>query len=479
MSRLDRYILREHNGPFWFALVVITLVLIVDFVPDVVSMVISKGLATGVIIQVFVLNLAWMLALSVPMAVLSGTLMAFGRLASDSEILAMKASGVSLYRIIAPVLLLSVVLGVALVEFNNEVLPDANHQARLLMSDIRRKRPTLDLKSNVMEDRIAGYHLLIKSIDQKTSAIADVTIFDQKDQGAPRTVVAKSGVMNYSPDGRTLILKLSNGEIHEVDPIDARKYRRTAFEEQTFYLGGVEDELTRTSSDYRTDREKSSAQMREDIAVWQQAIIPHRKEINRVCSTTVSALFLKAPESAVPEISLPLADGAFMPAADSAVARQRALDRAHRVGSLLQREEAAITNQERLINQYLIEIYKKYSIPAACVVFVLIGCPLGVRARRGGFGVGIGVSLGLFLIYWAFLIGGEELADREFISPFMAMWSADLLIGLVGLILLWSVTSEIVLTPRAIWERLTGSLARPQMQIRGGSAPNSRIGVSP
>jgi lipopolysaccharide export system permease protein len=285
--------------------------------------------------------------------------------------------------------------------------------------------------------------------------------------------------MNYSPDGRTLILKLSNGEIHEVDPIDARKYRRTAFEEQTFYLGGVEDELTRTSSDYRTDREKSSAQMREDIAVWQQAIIPHRKEINRVCSTTVSALFLKAPESAVPEISLPLADGAFMPAADSAVARQRALDRAHRVGSLLQREEAAITNQERLINQYLIEIYKKYSIPAACVVFVLIGCPLGVRARRGGFGVGIGVSLGLFLIYWAFLIGGEELADREFISPFMAMWSADLLIGLVGLILLWSVTSEIVLTPRAIWERLTGSLARPQMQIRGGSAPNSRIGMSP
>jgi lipopolysaccharide export system permease protein len=316
VRRFDRYILREHNGPFWFALVVITLVLVIDFVPDVVSMVISKGLATSVIIQVFVLNLSWMLALSVPMAVLSGTLMAFGRLSSDSEILAMKASGVSLYRIIAPILLLSAVLGTALVEFNNEVLPDANHQARLLMSDIRRKRPTLDLKPNVMEDRIPGYHLLIKSMDQKTSAIAGVTIFDQKDQGAPRTVVAKTGVMNYSADGRTLILRLSDGEIHEVDPADPRKYRRTAFQQQVFYLGGVEDEWSRTSSDYRTDREKSSAQMREDIAAWRQAIVPHRGEINRVCSTMVSALLLTAPATAVSDVSLPLADVTFQPSGD-------------------------------------------------------------------------------------------------------------------------------------------------------------------
>lgn len=478
VSRLDRYILREHNGPFWFALVVITLVLIVDFVPEVVSMVISKGLAAGVIIQVFVLNLAWMLALSVPMAVLSGTLMAFGRLSSDSEILAMKASGVSLYRIIAPVLLLSAIIGVGLVEFNNEVLPDANHQARLLMSDIRRKRPTLDLKPNVIEDRIPGYHLLIKSIDQKTSAIADITIFDQQDRGAPRTVVAKTGIMNYSADGRTLILKLKDGEIHEVDPSDARKYRRTAFQEQTFYLGGVEDEWSRTSSDHRTDREKSSALMKEDIATWRQSIGPHFAEINRVCSTMVAAVLLEAPSEAASDVSLPLQEPGFTPAGDSTAARQRALDRVHRVTSLIQREEAGIDSQERLINQYLIEIYKKYSIPAACVVFVLIGCPLGVRARRGGFGVGIGVSIGLFLVYWAFLIGGEELADREIITPFMAMWSADILIGFIGLILLWSVNNEIQLAPRQLIGYLTRRSSAPFSPVPAPGETPSRVGSS-
>src|SRR5512143_1816833 len=156
MTRLDRYILHEHLGPFLFALVVITLVLIVDFVPHVVNMVVSKGLPAGVIVQVFVLNLAWMFALAVPMAVLSGTLMAFGRLATDSETIAMKAAGLSLYRLIFPVLLIASLMAVGLVYFNNDVLPDANHEARRLMSDIRRKRPTLDLKSNVLEDRIPG-----------------------------------------------------------------------------------------------------------------------------------------------------------------------------------------------------------------------------------------------------------------------------------------------------------------------------------
>jgi lipopolysaccharide export system permease protein len=455
VNHLDRYILREHNGPFWFALLVITLVLIVDFIPDVVSMVVSKGLETSVILQVFVLNLAWMLALSVPMAVLSGTLMAFGRMAADSEILAAKAAGVSLYRIVAPVLLVAALFGTGLIYFNNEVLPDANHKARLLMSDIRRKRPTLDLRPNVMEDRIAGYHLLIKEIDPRSSKIADITIFEQKGRQSPRTVVAKKGDMSYSADGGTLILKLFDGEIHEIDPNDIGKYRRTAFEQQTFYLGGVDDEFNRTDSEYRTDREKSSRQMLGDIAVWQAAIIPHYQTINTACSSMVSALFIGLPDTVNSQLPLPIASSAFIRAASPTEARGRALNRSERIRGIIMRETAAIANQTRLINQYRIEIHKKYSIPAACIVFVLVGSPLGVRSRRGGLGVGMGVSLGLFLVYWAFLIGGEDLADRGIVSPVWAMWSADFLIGVVGLTLLWSVTNEISLSPRALWHRLT------------------------
>jgi lipopolysaccharide export system permease protein len=423
--------------------VVITLVLVVDFVPDVVSMVVSKGLATTIVLQVFVLNLAWMLALSVPMAVLSGTLMAFGRLSGDSEILAAKVAGVSLYRMIAPVIVVGALLGWGLIEFNNRVLPEANHQARLLMSDISRKRPTLDLKPNVMEDRIPGYHLLIKEIDAKTSDIADVTIFEHKRHLSPRTVVARTGKMSYSADGKTLILELHDGEIHEQDPDDAEKHRKTTFEEQTFYLGGVGDEFSRTESEYRTDREKSSEQMRQDIKAWRRAIAPHRRSMNHACSTMVAALFLGISDSLAREAGLPVASEGFTPASSDADARQRALRRAQKIDGTLQRESASIANQKRLIAQVQIEIHKKYAIPVACVVFVLVGCPLGVLVRRGGMGVGMGVSLLLFLMYWAFLIGGEDLGDRQIISPFVAMWSADITIGTIGLLLLWTVANEV------------------------------------
>jgi len=460
MNRLDRYILAEHLGPFLFALVVITLVLIVDFVPDVVSMVVSKGLAAAVIIQVFVLNLAWMLALSVPMAVLSGTLMAFGRLASDSEILAAKASGVSLFRMIAPVFTLSILVAGGLVLFNNEVLPDANHQARLLMSDIRRKRPTLDLKPNVLEDRIPGYHLLIKDLDPRSSEIADVTIFERKGRESPRTVVAKTGDMSFSADGATLILKLRDGEIHESDPADPSRYRRTAFEEQTFYLGGVSDEWTRTDSEYRTDREKSAAQMLADVAVWETAKRPHLRAINQACSTLVSAYFIRVPDSVNARFGLPVEGASFLRANSEEEAFQRARERIERIDGVVEREYSSIRNQDRLIDQYRIEIHKKYAIPVACLVFVLIGGPLGVRARRGGIGVGMGVSLGLFLVYWAFLIGGEDLADRGIVSPVWAMWSADILIGAIGIVLLWSVTNEIAIGPRAIWDRIHSVFSR-------------------
>ena len=94
----------------------------------------------------------------------------------------------------------------------------------------------------------------------------------------------------------------------------------------------------------------------------------------------------------------------------------------------------ALTNEKRK-SILMVEVHKKYSIPAACLVFVLIWAPLGILARRGGMAVGGGMSLFFFLLYWTLLIGGEELADRQIITPFLAMWSANILVGAAGLYL--------------------------------------------
>jgi hypothetical protein len=153
-----------------------------------------------------------------------------------------------------------------------------------------------------------------------------------------------------------------------------------------------------------------------------------------------------------------------MPAGTIAMARQKsdsttgaveeklAQQKKLRLANLLSHERQilyTIDNQlslvhsfKRTANSLLVEIHKKYSIPVACLIFVVIGAPLGFMARRGGIATGGGLSLGFFLLYWTFLIGGEDLADRQIISPFLAMWSANFIVGAAGLYLLWRAAKE-------------------------------------
>jgi len=426
MKILYRYIFKEHLGPFFFGLFVILFILIMDFILEVLNMVIGKGLNAFLILQVFVLNLAWMVALAVPMAVLVSTLMAFGRLSQDNEITALKASGVSLYRVILPALVASLLVAFGMVVFNNQVLPEANHKARLLMADIHQKRPTVNLKENVFIDEIPGYHILIKKVDPRSSDIEGITIYDQKDRRLPRTIIAEKGRVEFSPDGNTLILYLFNGEIHETDEKDPNKYRRVSFDKQILYIRDVGDKLVRTTSEYRTDREKSANQMIEDIKGLEVSAKTSQAQILKQVNLSLSRILEERKTFQSKDL----------PPITKKEALEYLTKNNRNVFSQLESEEQNIYSQKRQINSLWVEVHKKYALPVACVVFILVGAPLGIMARKGGMAVGLGLSLGFFVLYWAFLIGGEELADRQLIPAFWAMWSANILIGGAGIYIL-------------------------------------------
>jgi lipopolysaccharide export LptBFGC system permease protein LptF len=181
-------------------------------------------------------------------------------------------------------------------------------------------------------------------------------------------------------------------------------------------MPGAGGSLPESQSEYRTDREKSTAMMMMDIRLWKQNLLAYSRELDSASRATLQLVTTTAATQRTPRLR----------DAEATVSRLR----------------GQIESQKRLINSMMIEVHKKYSIPVACVVFVLIGAPLGVMARRGGIGIGMGISLGLFILYWAFLIAGEELADRLIVNAFWAMWSANFLIGGVGLALLTCVIRE-------------------------------------
>jgi len=164
---LYRYIIKAHIGPFVFALSVVIFLFLFQFIYKSLDQLLGKGISTWVITQLITLNLAWMLTLAVPMAVLVATIMAFGSIASNNEITAMKAGGISLKKLMIPVLLISGILCYMMIRFNNDVLPEANHQARVLFSDITRSKPTLILEAGKFSEDISGARILVMKIFQE------------------------------------------------------------------------------------------------------------------------------------------------------------------------------------------------------------------------------------------------------------------------------------------------------------------------
>lgn len=509
---LQRYVLREHLGPFFFGFSVITLIFLLNLLFRELSRILSKGLAWNIVLEFFALNMAWIVALAVPMAVLMAALMAFGRLSADNELTAMKAGGVSLYRIIAPVLLAAVFVALGMIWFNNAVLPEFNHRARLLGGDIARKKPGVSIEPGVWYDRIPNYGLLVQKIEDslKTNGVeasnAGVTIahnlliVDQSEAEHSRNISAQRGYIELNPHLGALVLTLFDGEVQEIDIRKPEEFRRIAFPKHVLSIAVDDMFLRRSESEYRGDREKSAQQMRQEVKGTQEQMATSLNQLNEyagrdlyrafgtsfaVAGPMFDSLLVGTPvfplavnqqtdpdgfdrwRSGAPGNAAPTARfeaSRPMPTGTGAAARQKAdsttgsfeqksaQQKQQRLANLLSHERQllyTIDNQlslirsfERSANSLLVEIHKKYSIPVACLVFVVIGAPLGFMARRGGIATGGGLSLGFFLLYWTFLIGGEDLADRQIISPFLAMWAANFVVGAAGLYLLWRAAKD-------------------------------------
>lgn len=430
MKILQRYILKEHIPPFFFAFFTITFLLIIDYVPKIIDHVIDKNLSIWVVLELIGLNLAWMLALSIPMSVLVATLMAFGRLTSDFEVTAIKSSGVNIMHILTPLLIAASLLTVGMIEFNDKILPDLNKRARNLWGDISAMRPTLIFKSGIFVTDIPGYLVLIDKIDHTTSRVEGVRITDTRLGKKPRLIVAEFGYLKMTDNAKNMQFTLYNGELHTMDLDNPDNYRKLDFENQIINISGTGSELVRTDSDYRTDREKPIAEMQKDVEGAREAIGPLEEKIESNLKERFDYLFADSFKFAIKHA-----------VSDSEAYNQVKTD-AMLLSRTIERNNQQIEAKNRVMDKFQIEIYKKYSIPAASLAFILIGAPLGILSRKGGMGIAISISILLFIIYWAFLIGGEDMADRGIVSPFWAMWSANILLGIIGVYLLFIVVTE-------------------------------------
>jgi lipopolysaccharide export system permease protein len=428
---LSLYILRQLLVPFLLGFGVVTFILEMDVLFDYLDLVVNRGVAVATVAHLFVLSLGYIVALSVPCAVLVAVLMTFGRLSQDNEITALKASGVNLGRVLLMPLAAAGVLAWGLTLFNNHVLPEANHSFANLLSDILRMRPTVKLQEGVFITDFPGYNMLVQSVNGRTNEMRGVTIYQFNAGQPPTTILADKGFLTYTPDGKTAVLDLSDGEIHEIpkDEPGAHRYRRLVFRKHTLYIHNAGAVLERTVRESRSDREMSA-----------RHLLDERQRIEREYADALAGHRARVVQEGIPAEAFDRAlrepTGFGMLAA--AITRLRGEDamidlmadhpdQATQLELIhLQREE-----QRKRIAGLTVEIHKKFSLPVACVVFVLIGAPIGMRVRRAGPAVAF-VSILFFLFYYLCLIGGEELANRLLLPAWLAMWLPNLVLGAWG-----------------------------------------------
>lgn len=270
MRLLSRYLLRQLAAPFLFALGALTSLMLLSQVAKKFGALVGKGLPWGVIAEVFALSLPFIVAMTLPMAVLLAVLYAFSHLAADNEITAMRASGISVYQILAPVLAWGVFMSAFNFVFVDQVLPRTNAQLRGLLIDIGRKKPTFELREQVINEvPPSEYFLRAGRIDAATGRLRDITIYDLGGETSRRIIYADSGRMAYAEGQTDLSLRLYDGSIHQFRPTDPQSFQLTYYKVNDIRVKNVYDELVRNSSEtVRGDREMSTCEM---LAVIHQA----------------------------------------------------------------------------------------------------------------------------------------------------------------------------------------------------------------
>jgi lipopolysaccharide export system permease protein len=356
------YIFREITAPFLLGFAVFTFVLLMGKLLNLADMVISKGLPFSDIMRLISYMLPSFCIVTIPMSFLLAVLMAFGRLSADSELTAMKASRISLYGLLPPVMTFATILFVVSMFMTIYALPWGNRAFKLFLYDVIKSRITLNLKEKVFNDSMPGVVLYMDDYDRKRHLISDVLIYDDRNADDPVTIFAKTGAIATDPEKREIRLSLRDGSIHR--SMDNSNYNLVKF---ASYDLGIN--INQSSPGVNTDEQDMSfSELRQHI----------RDK-----------------------------DGTVM-----------------------------------IRRNYLIEFYKRLSLPFACFIFVLIGIPLGMQNQRTGKAAGFSMSIGVIVFNYILFSIGKTLGQKGLINPGVAMWIPNIILLVIGLYLFRKTADE-------------------------------------
>lgn len=453
MKKLHKFVLLNYSGPLAMTFFISLFILVMQGLWRYVDDIVGKGLDISVMAELLFYVSLQVVPMALPLAILLASLMTFGNLGENYELTAMKASGISLFRIMRPMIIVTGIVAAMAFWFSNNVLPVANLKFYSLLYSVRQQRPELELKERVYYDGVDGFRIKVGHKDRETGMLYDLIIHDHRDR-VNRNInvtMADSGLMDIDNKAGMIRLTLFSGITYDekvatggkrLTDRDRQMYRRDEFGREVFQIKVDGLDFSRTSEDAfkSNDRMKDLALLRHD----RDSLLARRDSLTSLLLADARTHTLKRVANRYKSDTLLVAaiDTARVIGVDSLshslkarklqTAMQNALRMARANKQTVDERKMNFDNEQLKINRHQMEMHRKFSLPVACLLFFFIGAPLGAIIRKGGLGTPIVISVLFFIFYYVIDTFGAKMAREGVWHVWCGMWLSTSVLAVIG-----------------------------------------------
>lgn len=455
MKKIYKLVLQAYSGPLVMTFFIALFILLMQFLWKYVDDLVGKGLSWDVIAQLLFYASWTFVPMALPLAILLASLMTFGNLGERYELVAIKAAGISLRRLMMPLVVLSVIISIAAFFFSNNVLPYANLKFRSILYDVRQQKLALNIKEGVYYSDIDGYVMRVGKKSPVGGMLKDIQIYDHtKGGGTTMLTIADSGTMIQTADQQNLILTLYNGnnydEQYNSESYFKRPFQKTRFEKEElrFDLSGFRmvrtdedlfkknymmlnlNQLQKATDSLRLIYKQSLIVAKSSFAFSFNDLQQYAKEVNK--KRPVPDTIMKNKKVFGKNFTKDQWASIITMAANSA----------RSVQSLITDTNTNLKLQDEIIRKHEVEWWRKFTLSIACLILFFVGAPMGAIIRKGGLGLPLILSVLFFVLYHVISMTGEKAAKAGALDPMTGMWLSSLVLLPIGIYLTYKATTD-------------------------------------
>ena len=476
MKKLYRYIVSSFLGTFLFTFFIVLFILDMQFLWLYVDDLVGKGLEMKILAELFFHMSVTFIPMALPLALLLASLMCFGNFGEHYELVAMKASGISMWKVMKPLVIFSVLLSGFAFFVSNSLIPVANLKGQTLLFDVRRQKLAFNIKEGVFYRDLDNYVIFVEHKGDDGSSIYGVKIYDHTDHmGNTKIISADSGRMSMSPNQRCIIFTLYDGYNYtDVTTGDnfkqTRPFERMSFKQEQLKFSLKDFDMTRSSEDmYKSSQQMmnirqlnkalDSLERRYDNKqdAFTQGFTRRWSNYNNITmgDEQLSAAERSQVHDTVPDtimtLQWPLIEQ--YPDTIAYILTNMAVSSANNAKENAAFNKIDMRSQNENIMKHKKERHKKFTLSIACLIFFFIGAPLGSIIRKGGLGMPVVVSVLFFVVYHVISTIGERMAVFGGLNMFLGVWISSLVLLPVGLFLTFKATTDAALFDGDSWKK--------------------------